>query len=116
MDNKPEAPREKHPVAETFERVWSQALLAVNTAEEEAARAVQRVATVAGWSQDEVKRQAREWTERLTGHRRDLEHNVEDRVRTALSRLKLPRREELQAVGSRLERLAERIDALEHRK
>ncbi|MBJ6765187.1 hypothetical protein DRW03_29010 [Corallococcus sp. H22C18031201] len=116
MDNKPEAPREKHPVAETFERIWSQALLAVNTAEEEASRAVQRVASVAGWSQDEVKRQAREWTERLTGHRKDLEHNVEDRVRTALSRLKLPRREELQAFGSRLERLAARIQDLEHRK
>lgn len=116
MDNKAEAPREKNPVAETFERVWSQALLAVNTAEEEASRAVQRVAAVAGWSQEEVKRQAQAFSDRLAGHRKDLEHNVEDRVRTALSRLKLPRREELQAFGARLERLAERIQALEQRK
>lgn len=116
MDNKPEAPREKHPVAETFERLWSQALLAVNTAEEEASRAVQRVAAVAGWSQEEVKRQARDFTERLAAHRRDLEQNVEERVRTALTLVKLPRREELQAIGARLERLSERIQALEQRK
>ncbi|MHA7631992.1 hypothetical protein D7W82_16890 [Corallococcus sp. CA049B] len=116
MDNNTEAPREKTSVAEAFERIWSQALLAVNTAEEEASRAVQRVASVAGWSQDEVKRQAREFAERLTGHRKDLEHNVEERVRTALTLLKLPRREELQAFGARLERLNERIQALEHRK
>ncbi|MFP2962444.1 phasin family protein [Myxococcus sp. 1LA] len=116
MDNKPEAPREKHPVAETFERFWSQALLAVNTAEEEASRAVQRVAAVAGWSQDEVKRQAREFGDRLAGHRKDLEHNVEERVRVALTKMKLPRREELSAFGTRLEKLAERIQALEQRK
>ena len=66
-------------MAEAFERVWSQALLAVSTAEEEVTRTVQRVAAAAGWSQDEVKRQAREFTERLTGHRKDLEHNVEER-------------------------------------
>ena len=116
MDNKPEAPREKNPVAETFEKLWSQALLAVNTAEEEASRAVQRVAAVAGWSQEEVKRQAREFTDRLAGHRKDLEHNVEERVRLALTRLKLPRREELASFGSRLDRLAERIQELEQRK
>ncbi|WP_338866865.1 phasin family protein [Myxococcus stipitatus] len=116
MDNKPEAPREKNPVAETFERIWSQALLAVNTAEEEASRAVQKVAAVAGWSQDEVKRQAQAFSDRLAGHRKDLEHNVEDRVRAALLLMKLPRREELQAFGSRLDRLAERIQELEHRK
>src|SRR5687768_8051578 len=91
-----DTPRDKHPVAETFERVWGQALLAVSTAEEEAVKAAQRVAEVAGWSQDEVKRQARMLTERLVGHRKDLERNVEEGVRRALSRMKVPRRDELQ--------------------
>jgi polyhydroxyalkanoate synthesis regulator phasin len=116
MDNKPEAPREKHPVVETFERVWSQALLAVTTAEEEATRTVQRVAATAGLSQEEVKRHAREFTERLVGHRKDMERNVEEGVRRALSHLKLPRREELQDFEARLDRLAARIDALGQRK
>jgi len=50
--DKPEAPREKHPVAEKFERVWSQALLAISTAEDEMNRTVQRVASAAGSSQE----------------------------------------------------------------
>lgn len=112
----PEAPREKHPVVETFERVWSQALLAVSTAEEEVNRTLQRVAATAGWSQDEVKRHAREFTERLVGHRKALEHSVEEAVRGALAKVKVPRREELQEFEARLTRLAERIDALGRQK
>ena len=109
----PESSREKRPLAETFERLWGQALLAVSTAEEEAGRVVQRVTGAAGWSPDEVRRHARELTERLVSQRRDLERNVEEGVRRALGRMKLPRREELQEVSVRLERVAERIRALE---
>jgi hypothetical protein len=107
---------QKRPLAETFERVWSQALLAVSTAEDEAARCVQRVAGVAGWSQEEMLRQAKLLTERLTGHRKDLEQNVEEGVRRALLHFKIPRREEMQDIEARLRRLAERIDALGQRK
>jgi polyhydroxyalkanoate synthesis regulator phasin len=107
---------QKHLLAETFERVWSQALLAVSTAEEEATRCAQRVARGAGWSQEEVVRQARLLTERLAGHRKDLERDVEEGVRRALSSLMIPRQEQLQEVEERLSRLAERIDALGQRK
>jgi Ni,Fe-hydrogenase III large subunit len=113
--DRPETPQ-KRSLAETFERVWSQALLAVSTAEEEATRSVQRVADLAGWSQEEMIRQARLLTERLTGHRKDLEHNVEEGVRRTLLSLKVPRREQIQDIEARLTRLAERIDALGQRK
>ena len=106
----------KHPLAETFERVWGQALLAVSTAEEEATRCAQRVAELAGWSQEEVLRQTRMLTERLDGHRKDLEHNVEDGVRKALSHFKVPRREQLQDIEARLVRLSQRIEAMGQRK
>ena len=109
-------PKDWPRLGETFERIWGQALVAVSAAEEEAARALQRAASVAGWSQDEVVRQVREFTERLASQRRDLERNVEDGVRRALSVLKLPRREQLQEVETRLARLSERLDALEQRK
>lgn len=109
--DKQETPQ-KHSLVETFERVWSQALLAVSTAEEEVARSVQRVAEVAGWSQEEMLRQAKLLTERLTGQRKDLEHNVEEGVRRALLHFKIPRRDEIQDIEARLVRLAERIDAL----
>jgi polyhydroxyalkanoate synthesis regulator phasin len=114
--DKPEAPREKHAVAETFERVWSQALLAVSTAEEEMNRSLQRMAAAAGWSQEELKRHARELTERLVGHRKALEHSMEEAVRGAVSRLKVPRREELQEFEARLARLAARVEALGQQK
>ncbi|QRN93780.1 phasin family protein [Archangium violaceum] len=113
--DKQETPQ-KHPLAETFERVWSQALLAVSTAEEEAARTVQRVAGLAGWSPEEMIRQARLLTERLAGQRKDLEHNVEEGVRRALVHFKIPRRDEMQDIEARLIRLAERIEALGQRK
>jgi predicted component of type VI protein secretion system len=114
--DKLETTPQKHPLAETFERVWSQALLAVSTAEEEAARCVQRVAGLAGWSPEEMLRQAKLLTERLTGHRKDLESNVEEGVRRTLLHLKVPRREQIQDIEARLARLAERIDALGQRK
>jgi polyhydroxyalkanoate synthesis regulator phasin len=108
-----EGAKEKKSPGEVFERMWGQALLAVSTAEEEAARALQRAADVAGWSQEEVRRQVREFTERLAGQRRDLERNVEEGVKGAVARMRLPRREELQDVMGRIDRLAERVQALE---
>ena len=108
-------PKDRLRLAEAFERIWGQALVAVSAAEEEAARALQRAASLAGWSQDEVLRQVREFTERLASQRRDLERNVEDGVRRALSVLTLPRREQIQEVEERLARLSDRLDALEKR-
>jgi polyhydroxyalkanoate synthesis regulator phasin len=98
--------------AEAFDRVWSQALIAVSTAEEEAIRVVNRVSGLAGWSQDEMKRQGRELADRLSQQRYDLERNVEDGVRSALERFKVPRRDDVQALASRLDGLSRRIDAL----
>jgi len=94
-----------------FEQAWSQALVAVSRAED-ASRAVQRVAEAAGWGQEEIKRQARELSERLVKQRRDLEHTLDEGVRRTLARLRVPRREEIQEIHARLDRVAARIDAL----
>jgi polyhydroxyalkanoate synthesis regulator phasin len=88
-------------------------MVAVSTAEDEASKVGARMAEVAGWSQDEVKRQVRELTERLLAQRRALEVNVEEGVKGALAKLRLPRREELMAIGDRLEAANRRIEALE---
>ncbi len=112
---KNEAAKEKRALPEVFEKVWSQALLAVSTAEEEAAKVANKLSEFAGWSQEEAKRQVRELTERLTTQRKDLERNVEDGVKRAVARLRLPRREELQAFEDRLDRLSQRVEALTRR-
>jgi poly(hydroxyalkanoate) granule-associated protein len=74
---------------------------------------VQKAQTVAGWSQDEVRRQMAELAERLAAQRKELEQGLEERVRGALQRLRVPRREEVQALAARVDRVAERLEKLE---
>jgi polyhydroxyalkanoate synthesis regulator phasin len=104
---------EKRTFSEIFEHLWSQALVAVSAAEDEVSKAVQKLAEAAGWSQEEARRQVRELSERLVAQRRELNRAVEEGVKKALARVKVPRRDELQDFGRRLDRLAERIQALE---
>lgn len=104
--------KEKRSFGEHFERLWGQALLAVSNAEDEALKVVQRLAESAGWSPEEMRLRARELGERLKTQRKDLERTVDEAVRGTLVRLKVPRREQLQDVSARLDRLAERIDRI----
>ena len=103
-------------MAEHFERFWAQALVTVSQAEGEVTKTIQRIADVAGWGPEEVKRQAREFSERLTSQRKDLERSVEEGVRKALTRVRLPRRDELQELQARMDRVASRLDALAGRR
>jgi polyhydroxyalkanoate synthesis regulator phasin len=114
-ENNEAAAKHRGALPEYFDKIWSQALLAVSTAEEEASKVVHKVGEVAGWGQDEVKQRVREFSERLTSQRKDLERNVEDGVRKALVRLRIPRRDDLDAIGERLEKISRRIEALEKR-
>jgi|SRR5450755_2492900 polyhydroxyalkanoate synthesis regulator phasin len=104
--------KEKRPLSDVVERMWAQALVAVSSVEEEAAQLVQRLQAAAGWSQDEVRRQVTEVSERLASQRNALEKNIEEGVRRAVSRLKVPRREQIQALQARLDRLSARLDKL----
>jgi len=108
-----EVPRDRRPVVEALERMWAQAVTAMSSVEDEAARVVQRAQTVAGWSQDEVRRQVSELAERLAAQRRELEQGLDERVRGALQRLRVPKREEVQALTDRVQRVAERLEKLE---
>ena len=108
-----EVPKDRRPVVEALERMWAQAVTAMSSVEDEAARVVQRAQTVAGWSQDEVRRQMGDLAERLAAQRRELEQGLEERVRGALQRLRVPRREEVQALMARVDRVSERVENLE---
>lgn len=105
-------PKDKRSVAEVFQQVWSQALVAVTGAEEEASKLLQKVQGMAGWSQDEAKKQVREFSEKLSSQRRDVEKRIEDGVKQSLHRLHVPRRDELEKLNARLEGLTKRIEAL----
>ena len=105
-------PKDKRSVAELFQQVWSQALAGVTGVEEEASRLLHRVQGVAGWSQEGMKKQVREFSEKLAAQRREAEKRLDDTVRQSLSKLRVPRREEIEKLNARLEGLSKRVEAL----
>jgi polyhydroxyalkanoate synthesis regulator phasin len=104
--------KDRKSLSEVFERAWSQALVAMSTVEEEAVMITHRLGEAAGWSQEEARRHVREFTERLAHQRKDLEGSVEEGVKRALSKVRVPRREEIAELQARLDRIAARIDSL----
>ncbi len=99
-------------IQELFKEAWSQALVGLNAAEAEAEKVISRLADVAGFSPEEVKRQAREFGERLSVQRKEIERTIDDAVRRAATRFKLPTREDIEALKQRLDSISERVEAL----
>lgn len=97
---------------EIFKEAWSQALAGVNAAEQEAEKVFARLADAAGFTSEDVKRYAREFGDRLGAQRREVERSMDDAVRRATSRFRIPSREDIDALQKRLDVVAERLDAL----
>lgn len=95
-----------------FKDAWSNALAGVNTAEQEAEKVLTRIADAAGFSADDVRRHAREFGERLASQRREIERSIDDAVRRAANRFRVPTRDDLEALQKRLDAVSERLDAL----
>jgi len=95
-----------------FKEAWSNALAGVNAAEQEAEKVLSRIADAAGFSPEEVRRQAREFGERLTSQRREVEKAVDDAVKRAASRFHIPSRGDIETLQRRLDKISERVDAL----
>ncbi len=102
---------EKKPL-EAFQQFWGQALVTLTGAEEEAARLLARVQGLSASSQEEARRQVREFGERLTSQRKDIEKRVEDTVKQSVARLRLPRHAEVAQLTTRLDALARRVENL----
>ena len=97
---------------ERFKVAWSQALVGLDAAEQEAEKVIAKVADAAGFGPEDVRRQAREFAERLQAQRREIERTIDDAVKRATSRFKLPSREELDELRRRVDALSTRIDGL----
>ena len=111
----PSKPPEGPGASSGLERLWSQALVTVSAAGEEVGRTAQKLAERAGLNAEEIRGHLREFTERLTTQRRDLESRVEEAARRALSTVKVPRREQLQELQTRLDSLEARVAKLGQR-
>lgn len=99
-------------IQELFKEAWSQALVGLNAAEAEAEKVLDRLAGAAGFTPEDVKRHAREFGERLSSQRREVERAIDEAVRKAAARFKLPSRDEVEALKRRLDQIAERVDRL----
>jgi DNA repair exonuclease SbcCD ATPase subunit len=103
-------------IRETFKEAWTQALAGVNAAEQEAEKVFTRLADAAGFSAEDVKRHARDFGERLTAQRRELEQAIDDARGGPPPRFRIPMKADLEQLQQRLEAIASRLDELEKAK
>jgi polyhydroxyalkanoate synthesis regulator phasin len=95
-----------------FREAWSQALVGINTAEAEAEKVLARLADAAGLTPDDVKHHAREFGERLTQQRREVERAIDDGVRRAAAQFKIPTRDEVESLKRRVDQIADRLEVI----
>jgi polyhydroxyalkanoate synthesis regulator phasin len=95
-----------------FREAWSQALVGINTAEAEAEKVLARLADAAGLTPEDVKHHAREFGERLTQQRREVERAIDDGIRRAAAQFKIPTREEIESLKRRVDQIADRLEVV----
>jgi polyhydroxyalkanoate synthesis regulator phasin len=99
-------------IQELFKEAWSHALAGVNAAEAEAEKVFNRVADVAGFSPEDVRRHAREFGDRLQAQRKELERAIDEGVKKAASRLRVPTKADIESIEKRLDAISARLEAL----
>jgi polyhydroxyalkanoate synthesis regulator phasin len=97
---------------DTFREAWSSALAGVNAAEAEAEKVLGKLADAAGFSPDDVKRHAREFGERLTTQRHDLERAIDDAVKRTANRFRIPTQADIEALQKRVDAVAAKVEAI----
>jgi polyhydroxyalkanoate synthesis regulator phasin len=95
-----------------FREAWSQALVGLNAAEAEAEKVLGRLADAAGLTPEDVKHHAREFGERLSQQRRELERAIDDGVRRAVAQFRVPTRDEIETLRRRIDEVADRLEAV----
>jgi polyhydroxyalkanoate synthesis regulator phasin len=104
--------RDRRNPQELFKELWSQALVAVGQAEEEARRLLDRLSKVIDLNPEELQRYGRDFAERLRTQRGELEHTVEDGIKRAMASFNIPSRSELEEIKVRLDALNRRFEQL----
>src|SRR5512140_2229640 len=99
-----------------FREAWSNALAGVNAAEQEAEKVLTRIADAAGFTPEDVRRQAHDLGDRLSAQRREVERAIDEAVRRAANRFRIPSREDIEALKKRLDVVSDRVDALSREK
>jgi len=109
-------PAKEHRPADWFREAWSQALVAVGAAEDEANQLLHRAGELADWKPEDARRFAKELADRLAAQRKELEKTLDERVARAVGRIKIPNRDVLDSLAKRVGHIAQRIEVLEARR
>lgn len=99
-------------LADYVRDAWSQAIVAVNTAEEEVQRFLGRISDFVEVGPEEAKRLAVELTVRLNNERSELEERLEHNVRRTLQSFRLPSPADVAALDARVNRIEARLERL----
>ena len=75
-----------------------------------------KLADAAGLSPEDVRRHAREFGERLSTQRRDLEKAIDEAVRRTANRFRIPTQSDIEALSKRVDEVSARIEALTQEK
>jgi polyhydroxyalkanoate synthesis regulator phasin len=111
--NSPESGEHEHKSAVEFVReAWSQALVAVNAAEEEVQKIVSRVSGWVEMKPEEARRLGVELSDKLRAERNQLEAGLESAVQKALTPFRIPSRDDVAALHARVSVMEARIDRL----
>ena len=103
-------------IQELFREAWSHAVAGYAAAEQEAEKVLSRLAGAAGLSPEDVRRHAREFGERLALQRRELERGIDEAVRRAASRFRIPTKVEIGAPEKRLDAISQKLDEISREK
>lgn len=99
-----------------FKEAWSNALSGVNAgvtaAEQEAEKILGKIGDAAGFTPEDVRRHAREFGERLVAQRKEIERSIDEGVRRAANRFRIPTRDDIETLQKRLDAVSARVDAL----
>lgn len=109
MSEQQQTHTDKKPLADILKDAWGQALLAVDAAEEEAQKLLHRLGDLVDVKPDDARKVAGEFAERLNKQRAALEKSLEDGMKRALARVRIPSREDLQDLQDRVEKLDARL-------
>lgn len=98
-----------------FKDALSQARAGVTAAEQGAEKVLGRIADAAGLTPIDVRRHARQLSEKLTAQRRELEKTLDGAVKKATGAFRLPTRDEVAELRERVDAITARLDAMERK-
>jgi polyhydroxyalkanoate synthesis regulator phasin len=102
--------KDKKPLQEMLRETWMNALGVLHTAEGELSRVAARWIDLLGKPKEGAQQWAQDLQQRMRRNREVFEQKVEEGVRTAAERVRVPLVHEVSVLRARVEKLSERID------